>query len=283
MGSQITPTRAAEARVYTATSMADSAGELHEIGWGLAAVYTAAVPEGDPTANEDSCALVPYDERSGVLVVADGCGGLPSGEEASRLAIAAVRQAVRAAARKQSDLRMAVLDGIERANRDVIAMGVGAGTTLAVAEVSGERVRPYHVGDSQIMVIGQRGKVKLTTMSHSPVGYAVEAGLIKENDALHHEQRHVVSNIVGSPMMHIQVGPTIDLSPMDTVLVASDGLYDNLRPEEIVEICRKGQLLAISGALVDEARRRMTAPKGGEPSKPDDLTFIAYRRRAVLG
>jgi len=283
MGSPVNTTRAAEARVYTATSMADSAGELHEIGWGLAAVYTAAVPEGDPTGNEDSCALIPYDERSGVLVVADGCGGLPSGEEASRLAIAAVRHAVRAAAKKQSDLRMAVLDGIEKANRDVIAMGVGAGTTLAVAEVSGERVRPYHVGDSQIMVIGQRGKVKLTTMSHSPVGYAVEAGLIKENDALHHEQRHVVSNIVGSPMMHIQLGPTIDLSPMDTVLVASDGLYDNLRPEEIVEICRKGQLLAISGALVEEARRRMTAPKGGEPSKPDDLTFIAYRRRAVLG
>jgi serine/threonine protein phosphatase PrpC len=67
---------------------------------------------------------------------------------------------------------------------------------------------------------------------------------------------------------------------MDTVIVASDGLFDNLRTPEIVETCRKGQLLAISRTLADTCQERMTkAPAPGEPSKPDDLTFIAFRRR----
>lgn len=257
-------------------------GELHPLGPGLAAIFTHRCPDAD-TSNEDSCAIIPYDDRSGVLVVADGAGGLPSGARASELAIQSLRQAVRAAAKKSEPLREAILDGIEKAHHDVVGLGVGAGTTLAVAEIQGSKVRTYHVGDSQIMIIGQRGKVKLHTISHSPVGYGVEAGLIKEQDALLHAERHLVSNLLGQPKMHVEMGPFVELNAMDTLLVASDGLFDNLHTNEIVEICRKGQLLAISSSLAEYCRERMTVKASGVPSKPDDLTFIAFRRRVTTG
>jgi serine/threonine protein phosphatase PrpC len=62
------------------------------------------------------------------------------------------------------------------------------------------------------------------------------------------------------------------------VLVASDGLYDNLHRREIVEVIRKGKLLASAEELARSGIGRMTVPTEGEPSKPDDLTFILYRR-----
>ncbi len=267
-------------RLFSGKDLTD--GELHPLGPGLAAIFTRRSPDAE-TSNEDSCAIIPYDERSGVLAVADGAGGLPAGERASELAINALRTTVRAAAKKGEPLREAILDGIEKAHKELLALGIGAGTTLAVAEIQGPRVRTYHVGDSQIMIIGQRGKIKLHTMSHSPVGYGVEAGLIKEQDALLHAERHLVSNLIGQPKMHVELGQVVELNAMDTLLVASDGLFDNLHTNEIVEICRKGQLLAISSSLAENCRERMTVKSSGVPSKPDDLTFIAFRRRVTSG
>lgn len=271
---------AVEARVYSGLDLTE--GELHPLGPGLAAVFTTRSPKAQQS-NEDSCAIIPYDEKSGILAVADGAGGLPSGGKASELAISALRSTVRGATRRGEPLRTAILDGIERANKEVLALGIGAATTLAVAEIHGTKMRPYHVGDSQIMVIGRMGKVKLYTKSHSPVGYGVEAGLIGEEDALLHKERHLVSNLVGFATMHIEVGPTVELSPNDTILIASDGLFDNLHTDEIVETCRKGQLLAISRLLAEHCHGRMREAQAGLPSKPDDLTFIAYRRRVTSG
>ena len=81
----------ASSRIYTACDLPE--GELHPIGLGLAAVFTRRAPES-PDYNEDSCAIIPYDERSGLLVVADGAGGLPSGAKASELAVNAMRAGV---------------------------------------------------------------------------------------------------------------------------------------------------------------------------------------------
>jgi serine/threonine protein phosphatase PrpC len=78
--------------------------------------------------------------------------------------------------------------------------------------------------------------------------------------------------------MRIEIGPFVDMAPRDTLLLASDGLLDNLLPDEIVEFVRSGPLDLAVGALVAEAQRRMAAvPNGTEPCKPDDLTVIAYR------
>lgn len=267
-------------RLYTGADLID--GELHPLALGLVAIYSAKAPDsGDGDVNEDSCALIPFNEMSGILVVADGAGGQPSGARASAIAVGALRDALAAAAKSSGELRGAILDGIETANHEVIALGVGAGTTLAVAEINGAKARTYHVGDSQILVVGQRGKIKLLTMCHSPVGYAVGAGLLAEHEAIMHAERHLVSNLVGSPTMHIEIGPVIELSPKDTVIVASDGLFDNLHVEEIAETCRKGPLLEMTRKLAERCHGRMQEVGENQPSKPDDLTFAMYRRREV--
>jgi serine/threonine protein phosphatase PrpC len=269
---EILPTK----RIYSEQDLEES--ELVPIAGGLAAVYTARNPQKE-SANQDAAALLSFGPRSAVLVIADGAGGLPAGARASEVAVASIERSVEQAARDGADLREAIINGIEDANRELAERGTGAATTLAAVEIQEDGVRPYHVGDSQIMVIGQKGKIKLLTKSHSPVGYAVEAGVLDEEQALHHEQRHLISNAIGSAEMYIEIGSVLEMALRDTLVVASDGLFDNLHTEEIVGICRKGPLSKTSRDLMMKCRARMVEPQEGQPSKPDDLSFILYRRR----
>lgn len=228
--------------------------------------------------NEDGLALFPCDASTGVLAVADGLGGQPSGAKACRIALESLAESVGRARSERSHLREAILDGFEQANDRIQQLGVGAGTTLAVLEIRGEHVRTFHVGDSEIMIVGQRGKQRLRTVPHSPVGYAVEAGWIDRREAMHHDQRHLITNVVGSPQMRVEMGPVLRLRSRDRVVVASDGLYDNLHPEEIVELVRCGDPLQRSRRMIALCRQRMSAVESEHPSKPDDLVFALFGR-----
>jgi len=249
---------------------------LHPIGRGVAAAFSAGCP-GREAANEDAAALIPLDEGSAVLAVADGLGSTPQGDHAASLAVRSLVQALLPEERERSLLRTAILNGIERASQAVAKLGTGAATTLTVAEIQEDVVRPYHVGDSILLVVGQRGIIKFQSVAHSPVGFAFESGLLGESEALHHEDRHLVSNVLGARDMRIEIGPTLHLAPRDTLLLASDGLADNLRLREIAERTRRGPIAECARRLVADARRRMTSPGAGDPSKPDDLTLLLFR------
>jgi len=266
----------AQQSVYLNQDM-DSYGELFELQAAKALVYVNRLP-GKTTENEDSAGIFRINKSDYALAVADGMGGMPCGAQASRLAIEQLRDALSDVSPGEFGYREAMLNGIDAANNAIAALAVGAGSTFAAVEIFNNVIRPYHVGDSMILVVGQRGKVKLQTISHSPVGYAVESGLLDEQEALHHDDRHVISNYLGHPEMRIEIGPPISLSRYDTVLIASDGLFDNLQLPEIINIIRKGKLNKISKELITLCKRRMNNEDREHPSKPDDVSFILFRR-----
>ena len=150
--------------------------------------------------------------------------------------------------------------------------------TLAIAEVQSARIRPYHVGDSMILLTGQRGRMKIQSVAHSPVGYAVESGMLDVDEAVHHEERHLISNVVGARDMRIEIGAARKMAVRDTLVLASDGLFDNLYVNEIVDIIRVGKLEDAAAGLLQLAQQRMHTPQEGQPSHPDDLTFILFRK-----
>ena len=233
-------------------------------------------PDRD-TANEDSAAVIETGSNSLVLIVADGMGGRQNGEDASAIAVNELATSLRNV-EKDDDLRPAIIDAIENANRRVLDCGLGAGTTATIAELTGDGMRVYNVGDSQAILFGQRGLLKWISTAHSPVGYAVESGYMDVDEAMMHDERHVISNFIGDEDMHIEIGPTRRLSQRDTLVIASDGLFDNLHHEEIVNLGRLGPVEQRVSALADLASTRMqaTTPAEGEPSKPDDLTLLLY-------
>ena len=253
---------------------------IERAGKGQAVIFSARSPDKD-TGNEDAAAIFEVGAEQVVIAVADGLGGLPGGDKASALALRALRDTLATAKEQATPVREAILAGFDRANQKVTALGNGSATTLVVVEIDGHTVRSYHVGDSGVIAFGGRGKIKMETIAHSPVGYAIEAGVLTPHEAIEHEDRHIVSNVVGDPGMHLGMSSPIRLNPRDTVVLASDGLFDNLHAHEIVEFLRRGPLLKGVQAITAECNERMTNPKEGRPSKPDDCTLIAYRRGAA--
>lgn len=246
--------------------------ELMRFEQGHVVAYSRACP-GKNEPNDDSAVVVPIADGGIVFAVADGVGGAPFGYKASAIAVQCLAESL-AAGSSTTDLRPAILDGIERANEEILDMGTGAATTICVVEVHNRIARCYQVGDSMTLFLGGRGMVKWKSTSHSPVGYAIESGLLNEEEAMHHDERHLVSNLVGSRTMHIEIGPAIRLAPRDTVVLASDGLFDNLHISEICGLARRGRPLDRMDTLVALARQRMACAIDHTPGKPDDLAVM---------
>ncbi len=253
------------------------APESLSLGGAELVLFTKRWREAD-RPNQDAVAVVAFGDARLVLAVADGAGGQPAGDRASEAAVRTFGETVRDAALGGLPLREAVFQGFDRANAAVIDLGVGAATTLVVAELEGATLRTYHAGDSRALVCGQKGLLKLLTAAHSPVGHAVQAGILEEDEALHHEELHLVSNVLGGDDMRVEMGAPLELAGHDTLLLASDGVFDNLSPEEIVEQVRKGPLLAAMGGLIGVIDARMTGDDPEAPSKPDDVSLIGLRR-----
>jgi serine/threonine protein phosphatase PrpC len=230
------------------------------------------------TENEDSAAIIQLGDDSLVLAVADGVGGSVAGREASNATMRTLSRMLTKLPGETPQLRPAILDAVEEANKAVLGLARGAATTLVVAQLDATELRSYHVGDSELMVVGQRGRIKQRVVPHSPTGFAVEAGLLDEHEAVQHDQRHVLFNVIGSSDMRVEVGPALQLAARDTVLLASDGLFDNLYLDEIVDTIRRGPLTSAADRLVERVQARMQgADAAHQPCKPDDLTIVLFR------
>ena len=228
---------------------------------------------GQPSANEDALGIF-EDAAGGIcLAVADGVGGLPQGLEAASLVIDMLAEGSRA--------RDIPIDSqIETANRALLAQWPNAATTVCVVEVVGSSLVSCHAGDSIALVVGQRGRIKLKMQSHSPVGIQ-EANGLDEKEALFHPQRHLLNNMMGDPALWLEKQDPLELAPRDTVLIGSDGLWDNFFLSEIVEIIRVGELSESAEKLAETVVQRMDHPLAGLPSKPDDVSFILYRMQSA--
>ncbi len=239
------------------------------------AMFTSVSPTKN-RPNEDSAGWIQLKEDHWVFLVADGLGGLPAGDTASQLAISIILEAL--AASTLENATTALLVAIDAANKAILNTGNGGATTLTAVELEGNVARPIHIGDSTIQVTGQRGAVKFTSVSHAPTAAMEEAGQISEHESMMHQQRNLVSNVVGSQEMRIDVGPEINLNRYDTVILASDGLCDNLYRHEIIEGIRKGPLDESLENLIVTCRKTMLSGSRNSPSHPDDLTVLAFRR-----
>lgn len=255
---------------------ADEELDAYETSIGSIAVAVVACFD-KPGAGEDAAALIPVTKDRIALAIADGVGGLPAGRRAAATAVNRLRDSLKRIDKDDERPRTAILDGMEAANEELCNLGAGSATTLVVADVQDNMVRTFHVGDSVAWLIGQRGVIKFQTTPHSPVGFAVEAGLINADEALEHDELHVITNVIGSHEMIIEMSTPTPIAKKDTLLLASDGLMDNVLPDEIIELVRTGPLDEAIQALWDLAASRMRGEDENKPSKPDDFSAILFR------
>lgn len=236
---------------------------------------------GRVTENEDSLLVAPVSADAVVLAVADGAGGLPDGCEASQRAIAALAHAL--AQPEPDDIQARIQEGFKAAHREILSLGSGAATTVSLVFLQDRRLWSYHIGDSMTLIIGSSGERFFQTVPHSPVGYAVRDGLLSEEQAIHHDELHLVSNLLGIGPAEVEIKGPIELHPGDTIVIGSDGLFDNLLVKDIAKRITKPDFAAAARELVMEVWRRMTQPGPEDPSKPDDLSLVLFRLDGAPG
>ena len=259
--------------IITRFNATDDKAEAIELNGGQAVCFSTRSPT-KMTPNEDSLAIIPVDDETTVLVVADGLGGMAAGEKASKLLVNNIIESLQA---DVISVRESILNGIDKANKELVDTKQETGTTVSIAEIKGNTLRTYHAGDSLILLSAGHAKPKYLAISHSPISYAVACGAIDAERAMCHPERNLISNYVGCLDMHINIGPLLELSKFDTLILSSDAVSDNLYDDEICDHISNESLLDGTSELIDHCKKNMKEPSPNRVCHPDDFTLITYR------
>lgn len=202
-------------------------------------------------SNNEDCFLI--DEELGLLVVADGMGGHNSGEVASELAAATIKEFARKMLGGEKILLPEDSDAclsprarqlkyfVKTANTMIYEKGrafpndAGMGTTVVAALVDSRSMTVAHVGDSRLYLF-RGGQLQQLTEDHSLVGDQVRKGLISSEEASKSNFQNILTRALGiEPDVKVDVTDH-PLFPGDVVLLASDGLTKMVADEELARI-----------------------------------------------
>ncbi len=185
--------------------------------------------------NEDSFLC---DDTHLIYAVADGIGGLPSGGQASQMAVDVLSKTF---AKYQQGLPVDYQSVIEHINDKVFLLGrvlspqFGIGSTLTFAHLTGVKLNIGHVGDSAALRIRAKQIEQLTT-DHTIENEMREREARGESLSLLMENRNALTRCIGQPPPILGHCSKHTVLPRDRYLICSDGITRYIAIEEIEEI-----------------------------------------------
>jgi serine/threonine protein phosphatase PrpC len=201
---------------------------------------TLLITEGVMPASSPSTPPIPF----ALLLVADGMGGQGYGRDASRLAAQSLIQYVFCSLcsqhRPQEMLLPLLRSGVQYANEVVYERNqrrqTSMGTTMTVALVIGGTAFVGHVGDSRLYLYHAPTGLAPMTHDHSIVAELVAAGIISADDIYTHPRRNQIYRSLGGQKV-VEVDTfSVPLTAGDILLLCSDGLWEMVRDQQIMDI-----------------------------------------------
>ena len=198
--------------------------------------------------NEDA---IDWDARLGLVMVADGMGGMQGGDVASATALRSIKSDLRRALAEsprdeaRGDTRekreSLVVELVRRANHAVRQSArrdprlAGMGTTLVMCLVGSDYLTVAHVGDSRLYRL-REGRLERLTEDHTMVQELIERGNMDPGQAARSRNRNVITRAIG-----ISAGVAVDvahhdLMPGDLYMLCSDGLTGMASEEDICAV-----------------------------------------------
>ncbi|MDQ1664394.1 MAG: family protein phosphatase [Actinomycetota bacterium] len=186
--------------------------------------------------NEDALLV---EESAGVVAVADGLGGHPSGDVASRAAVVSLQQTSSSTRPAGEQLGQWVTDALLTAHQAVLDEAgddperAGMATTAVLAVVGDTELWIGHVGDSRGYLLSAGGQLQALTRDHGMGGYITQAlGL----------ERDVVPDVAH-----------VDVSSGDRLLLCTDGLTNMVDEPRIAALLGDNDVQAATDGLVEAA------------------------------
>jgi protein phosphatase len=232
-------------------------------------------------ATTSAPALVSVHTAPFILIVADGVGGAASGALASSIATETILSELhrwwhKVPKRTPDSIEAALRRGIDVANRAIyqkassIPEHHGMGTTTTLALVLDGEAHIAQVGDSRAYLV-RKGTAKQLTKDQSFVQRLIDAGRMTAKEAAQSEHRNIILQALGPEEKVVTDLYRLKLENDDFLVLCSDGLSNQVSPEEIARISRgSGRPQEICTALIEEALHT---------GAPDNVTVVAARLR----
>ena len=209
--------------------------------------------------NEDSFG---YDPARNIYVICDGMGGMAAGEVASQMAVSTFLETV-AAAPPDAAIEITLHQAITAANDAVHHAGQdpkhrGMGTTLVAAAIQGTKLIIGNVGDSRAFML-QNGQCLQLTVDHSYLNELIRSGTIAVEDAPTIDLKGMESVITRAVGVAATIDPdffSVDLTPGDVILLATDGLTRYIEAGEIGQIVNCMEIGLSAQSLIALAKDR---------------------------
>ena len=196
--------------------------------------------------NEDSFGYTIKEDGSILALLCDGIGGNNAGEVASKNAIDIILNEFN----KSSDLHNPetatewIKSTIQYCNDRLYQIAStkkqyhGMGTTLVGAMIYKDMTLIINVGDSR--VYGLFDKMVCLTKDHNLVEELLHTGQITEEEALHSNRKHILTNALG---VYNKVKVDIGLvnNEYDCLLLCSDGLHGYVDEKVIEDVLKKNK------------------------------------------
>ena len=172
--------------------------------------------------NEDCLNIVEIADRRTLFVVCDGMGGHSCGEVASNT----VCDSFSACWQEHPE----VIDSVQKIKDaakvasqaiDEVSGYYQMGTALVMASIEGQTMHVAHAGDSRCYVIDIKGNVKYRTIDH------IESSSI----SLPYINRAFFTRHPEDAVPDVK---TVELQPLDRVLLCTDGLYNAIDDETLL-------------------------------------------------
>lgn len=215
--------------------------------------------------NQDVAIAVPLSAPDDILLlVADGLGGHPAGDVASRIAADTLRAALTEPV--TGDASQVLKQAYRRAHDAILAASEqepayeGMGTTLTSALVRGKYATVANVGDSRAYLLRGSGLTQISR-DHTVAGDELAAKRIDVETARRDPRRNILTHALGTEAKLDSKLPNLfelTLLPGDRLLLCSDGLYGALDETELRRALAEGDADTAARALVALAEQRGT-------------------------
>ncbi|NEO54809.1 MAG: SpoIIE family protein phosphatase [Okeania sp. SIO3B5] len=249
------------------------------VSWEIASESTVGLSP-QRLHNEDSYGITQNDSQGSEIVVlaalADGMGGMAQGEVASRLAVKSVLDGLSGEVGNTRNSREQWLVSlVEHANAVVSEAVPNGGTTLSLVLLESTKMSIAHVGDSRIYLVRDR-EIRQLSEDHSLVAMLVASGQISEEESREHPDRNVLTKSLGSKKRlsqgYVQTVTDIELQDGDVILLCSDGVWDLVSDQELMELFMPIMPPTVLQTAVNQAIKQVL-----KRGATDNATLLALR------
>jgi serine/threonine protein phosphatase PrpC len=169
--------------------------------------------------------------------VADGMGGHQAGDYASEAIAQCLADLPLAASLNDcvdciEDSLLEVNDHLRR-HAKLACDGNTVGSTVVVVVTRGDVGVVLWAGDSRLYRLRGR-QMQQITRDHNPIVDLLDSGGVSEEEALATDTNIITRAVGGQRDLHLDVA-VFDVSPGDTLLLCTDGLYREVDPQHMFE------------------------------------------------